>query len=66
MAATLGRKIKWVWPLAILWAVIVSYSQVYVGVHFPLDVTFGAFIGIITGGLTAMLFNRRFALETTQ
>jgi len=66
MAATLGRKFKWVWPVAILWALLIAYAQVYVGVHFPLDVTAGAFIGTIIGGLTALLFNRRFALETTQ
>lgn len=66
MAATLGRKFKWVGPAALLWAFMVSYAQVYVGVHFPLDVTVGAIIGIITGSFVAMLFNRRFALETIQ
>lgn len=65
MSATLGRNYKWVWPAGILWALIVSYSQVYVGVHFPLDVTVGGLIGIVIGGLTAWLINRRFALENT-
>lgn len=27
------------------WAVIISYSRIYVGVHYPLDVVFGAIIG---------------------
>lgn len=31
--------------LLFLWAVIVSYSRIYVGVHYPLDVVFGALIG---------------------
>jgi undecaprenyl-diphosphatase len=62
IAATLGRKAKWVWPVAILWAMAIAYAQVYVGVHFPLDVTVGAGIGIAIGGLTGALFNRRFSL----
>lgn len=33
--------------LIILWALVVSYAQVYVGVHFPLDVLAGGLIGVI-------------------
>jgi membrane-associated phospholipid phosphatase len=35
--------------LLLFWAAIVCYAQVYVGVHFPADVFFGALIGIFTG-----------------
>ena len=31
--------------LAILWAGSISFAQVYVGVHYPIDVTVGALIG---------------------
>jgi undecaprenyl-diphosphatase len=31
--------------LVLLWAVIISYSRIYVGVHYPLDVICGGFIG---------------------
>lgn len=31
--------------LFFLWAAIISYSQVYVGVHYPLDIFFGAVLG---------------------
>ncbi len=47
-AATLFaiRYPKWKWfPITI--AVMVSYSRIYVGVHFPLDVIFGALLGWI-------------------
>jgi len=30
-----------------LWASLVSWSQMRVGVHFPLDIVFGAFLGIL-------------------
>jgi undecaprenyl-diphosphatase len=31
--------------LLFFWAIIISYSRVYVGVHYPLDIVFGAIIG---------------------
>lgn len=37
-----------------VWAAVVSYSRIYVGVHYPADVITGALIGILTGFL---LFN---------
>jgi len=55
---TLGqsfRNIKlWLWS----WASIIAFSQVYVGVHFPLDVIAGGILGIIIGRIWAMLFDR--------
>jgi len=62
-ALTLSRHAKWIWPVAITWAAMVSFAQVYVGVHFPLDVTCGAILGSMVGLLTGKLFNRSFPLE---
>ncbi|MCW3120655.1 MAG: superfamily protein [Flavipsychrobacter sp.] len=62
-AITLGKVFRWVWPVAILWAVLVSFSQVYVGVHFPLDVTSGALIGTIIAICTGSFFNYYFRLS---
>ncbi len=50
---------KWAW-LTIAWAASVAYAQVYVGVHYPLDVTGGAMVGFIFGVTTGTLFNKRF------
>ncbi|MEX0966649.1 MAG: phosphatase PAP2 family protein [Bacteroidia bacterium] len=51
----LGRHIRWLIPAGIIWAATVSYAQVYVGVHFPVDVIFGALIGVFTGSWIAIL-----------
>jgi undecaprenyl-diphosphatase len=45
----------WIWP------VLVSYSQLYTGVHYPSDVFAGAVIGLLLGFLTASIFNTRFS-----
>ncbi|HTM66677.1 MAG TPA: phosphatase PAP2 family protein [Flavipsychrobacter sp.] len=62
-AITLGHLGKWIWYVAILWAVLVSYAQVYVGVHFPLDVTCGGLLGIAAGLFTAKIFRVKFDLR---
>lgn len=49
-------KYKWVLPLLIFWASIISYSRVYVGVHYPGDVIVGAIVGSILGYLMVLLF----------
>lgn len=41
----LTTRYKKFFPLFIFIAVTVAYSRVYVGVHYPLDVTAGAFLG---------------------
>jgi undecaprenyl-diphosphatase len=62
-AVTLGLHARWVWIAAILWATLVSFAQVYVGVHFPLDVTCGALLGAAIGICTGKIFNHYFGLK---
>jgi membrane-associated phospholipid phosphatase len=52
---------KWVW-IGFAWAFSIIYAQVYVGVHYPLDVVCGAIIGILIGYLHGQLFNKRYRL----
>ncbi len=42
----------------IVWAATIAYSQVYVGVHYPLDVVCGALLGIIIGKLMSMGYEK--------
>jgi membrane-associated phospholipid phosphatase len=51
------------WPAAFFfWAFSICYAQLYVGVHYPLDVTGGAVIGILIGYLPGKFFNRNYGL----
>lgn len=45
----LKNKLKYLFPILILWAFLVAYSRVYIGVHFPLDVISGMFFGVLYG-----------------
>ncbi|MDR2121807.1 MAG: phosphatase PAP2 family protein [Flavobacteriaceae bacterium] len=45
------KKHKYAVYLLFTWAILVSYSRIYVGVHFPLDVVSGALVGILAGWL---------------
>ncbi len=50
-------KKRWFSVFIVLWAGIVSYSRIYLGVHYPGDVLFGALLGIITGLTVYRFFN---------
>ncbi len=49
---------KWIY-LSYVWAFFVSYAQVYVGVHYPLDIAGGAALGFMAGVLTAYVFRNK-------
>lgn len=53
---------KWL-RLIFLWAFIISYAQVYVGVHYPFDVLCGIFVGLFIGYCWAKIFNHSFSLD---
>lgn len=44
------------------WAAIICFAQVYIAVHYPLDVVCGGIIGFVFGYLSARSFNRRYFL----
>ncbi|RCH54024.1 phosphatase PAP2 family protein [Mucilaginibacter hurinus] len=52
---TRWRKIWWV---AMLWAASICFAQVYVSVHYPIDVIGGALYGMLIGFAMALLFKK--------
>lgn len=54
------RRSWWLKGLLLFWAVSVSFGQVYVGVHYPLDVVGGAILGIIIATVLYYFFNKYF------
>ncbi len=65
LSMTLGIFYPWSRWIFLLWAASIAYAQVYVGVHYPLDVIGGAVIGLLIGYLTAKVYLRldRFKLS---
>lgn len=54
---TFGRIFNsWVYVFY-LWAILISFAQIYVGAHYPLDILGGAVSGIITGYFTALVYH---------
>ncbi len=45
-------------PIALAWAFIISFAQIYVGVHYPIDTLGGALLGTTIGLLTGKLYQK--------
>ncbi|HNX06392.1 MAG TPA: phosphatase PAP2 family protein [Bacteroidales bacterium] len=50
------RKIRFFIPVVMLWASLIAYSRLYLGVHYPADICGGAILGIIVGLLLGWAF----------
>ena len=51
LSFTARKKIAWLKFMLIPWAILVSYSRIYCGVHYPADIFCGALLGISLGYL---------------
>ncbi len=47
---------RWVTYMMIAWGLLVIYSRVYLGVHFPFDVIGGSILGAVIGLITIRLY----------
>ena len=56
---TLRQTSSW-WALVFPWAFFIAYAQIYVGVHYPLDVIAGGILGTLIGLGTSSLFKNLF------
>lgn len=52
----LRKKHKWIWAVMLTYGLLIIYSRVYLGVHYPTDVIAGAFTGSVIGISTYALF----------
>jgi undecaprenyl-diphosphatase len=52
----LKSKRNYLFSILLIWAMAVSYSRIYMGVHFPLDVVTGMLFGLIYGSLFYVFF----------
>jgi undecaprenyl-diphosphatase len=50
----LGKRYKWIWMVTLPWALLMSYTRIYLGVHFPGDIL----VGIVAGCLVGVLFGK--------
>ena len=55
---------KWGY-LLFLWAGSIVYGQVYVGVHYPIDVLCGSILGCLLGYMMATIFNKKVGVLNT-
>jgi undecaprenyl-diphosphatase len=51
----LGKEFRWI-EIFFIWAIIVSVSRVYLGVHYPSDIFAGAIAGIVIAALFYYIF----------
>ncbi len=52
------KRIKWLPYLLFAWAILVCYSRIYLGVHFPGDVIVGIILGGSTGWIFKLIYRR--------
>lgn len=58
---SLKKCYRWIW-VAFVWALVMTYTRIYLGVHYPSDIVAGALIGLLVGSfafrLSSFLLNK--------
>ena len=53
------NKFRYVIYISLVYASLISFSRIYLGVHFPLDIFFGSIFGITVGFLIFRIYDNR-------
>ena len=64
LSLLLKNNLKWFPYFLFVWASVVAYSRIYLGVHFPMDVLVGAFAGVIFGVIFSFLAKKVIRKQT--
>jgi undecaprenyl-diphosphatase len=59
----LRRAYQWITPVLLIWAVLIVYSRVYLGVHYPGDILCGALYGALVGYGVAKIGGKQLKIE---
>lgn len=65
MVGVTGGTPRWAIPALLIWAALISYSRVYLGVHYPGDVLVGGLYGAAIGTIFAVLYRKVLRRTTT-
>ncbi len=60
---------NWIFIILFAWAILVAYSRIYLGVHYPADIIGGATLGLLLGLFSFAIFSfaaRKFNLNETK
>ena len=49
------KKVPFIGAFLVFWALIIGYSRIYIGVHYPLDVVTGMAMGALFGWVFSKL-----------
>lgn len=52
----LSQKLRYIGIFLMVWAFLMAYSRIYIGVHFPLDVITGGLIGFMLSWIATKLY----------
>ncbi|MEM1320764.1 MAG: phosphatase PAP2 family protein [Bacteroidota bacterium] len=55
---TIGRRYAWLRWGMLLWALSIGFGQIYVGVHYPLDILGGALLGSFIAWVMSLLYRQ--------
>lgn len=49
LVVLLVKRFSWIWWITVPWALLMSYTRIYLGVHFPGDILAGMVMGCLLG-----------------